>query len=75
MGTWESDAVIYETSIDNNIMFNLWWVEDLTMKTYDAALDLQWTVYVDGTQIYQFTDEDANRECDDTKETSKDDPV
>lgn len=73
MGTWESDAVIYDTSI-NNVMFNLWWVEDLNDEDYDAALDLQWTVYVDGTEIYQFTDEDENRECDEDQGASKDDP-
>ena len=56
MGTWESDGVNYDTTI-NNVMFNLWWVEDLNDEDYDAALDLQWTVFVDGTEIYQFTDE------------------
>ena len=46
MGTWESDPVIYETSV-SNVMFNLWWVEDTSEEDSDAALDLQWTVYVD----------------------------
>ena len=73
MGTWESDSVNYDTQI-SNIMFNLWWVEDTNEEDYDAALDLQWTVYVDGTEIYQFTDEDANRECDDSQGASKEDP-
>ena len=73
MGTWESDPVIYETSV-SNVMFNLWWVEDTSEEDYDAALDLQWTVYVDGNEIYQFTDEDANRECDDTQGASKEEP-
>lgn len=72
MGTWESDAVIYDTSIDN-VIFNLWWVEDLSDEDYDAALDLQWTVYVDGTEIYQFTDE-SGQECDEDQGASKDDP-
>ena len=62
MGTWESDAVIYDTSIDN-VMFNLWWVEDLNDEDYDAALDLQSAVYVDGTEIYKIKEEDDNREC------------
>ena len=73
MGTWESDSVKYDTQI-SNIMFNLWWVEDTNEEDYNAALDLQWTVYVDGTEIYQFTDEDENRECDDSQGASKDDP-
>ena len=73
MGTWEADAVNYDTKI-SNIMFNLWWVEDTNEEDYDAALDLRWTVYVDGTEIYQFTDEDSNRECDDSQGASKDDP-
>ncbi|MDG1544848.1 MAG: hypothetical protein P8R32_01170 [Candidatus Poseidoniia archaeon] len=73
MGTWESDSVNYDTKI-SNIMFNLWWVEDTNEEDYDAALDLQWTVYVDGTEIYQFTDENENRECDDTQGASKDEP-
>ena len=73
MGTWESDPVNYDTEI-NNIMFNLWWVEDTSEEDYDAALDLQWTVYIDGNEIYQFTDEDANRECDDSQGASKDEP-
>ena len=73
MGTWESDAVIFDTSIDN-IMFNLWWVEDLNDEDYDAALDLQWTIFVDGSQVYQFTDEDSNRECDEDQGASRDDP-
>ena len=73
MGTWESDPVIYETSV-SNVMFNLWWVEDTSEEDYDAALDLQWTVFVDGNEIYQFTDEDANRECDDTQGASKEEP-
>ena len=73
MGTWESDSVNYDTQI-SNIMFNLWWVEDTNEEDYDAALDLQWTVYVDGTEIYQFTDEDANRECDDSQGASREDP-
>ena len=73
MGTWESDSVNYDTQI-NNIVFNLWWVEDTNEEDYDAALDLQWTVYVDGTEVYQFTDEDENRECDDTQSASRDEP-
>ncbi|MFL2943953.1 MAG: hypothetical protein ACJZ2J_01300 [Candidatus Poseidoniales archaeon] len=73
MGTWESDSVSYDISL-NNVMFNLWWVEDLNDEDYDAALDLQWTVYVDGTEIYQFTDEDENRECDADQGASKDEP-
>tara|TARA_B100001989_G_scaffold145868_1_gene103890 strand:+ start:1571 stop:2665 length:1095 start_codon:yes stop_codon:yes gene_type:complete len=73
MGTWESDAVIFDTSIDN-IMFNLWWVEDLNDEDYDAALDLQWTIFVDGSQVYQFTDEDSNRECDEDQGASRDEP-
>ena len=44
MGTWESDSVKYDTQI-SNIMFNLWWVEDTNEEDYNAALDLQWTVY------------------------------
>ena len=73
MGTWESDSVNYDISI-NSVMFNLWWVEDLNDEDYDAALDLQWTVYVDGTEIYQFTDENENRECDEDQGASKDEP-
>jgi len=73
MGTWESDSVNYDISL-NSVMFNLWWVEDLNDEDYDAALDLQWTVYVDGTEIYQFTDEDENRECDEDQGASKDEP-
>jgi len=72
MGTWEGDAVKYDTTIDS-VMFNLWWVEDLNDEDYDAALDLQWTVFVDGTEIYQFTDE-SGQECDDDQGASKDDP-
>ncbi len=72
MGTWESDGVNYDTTI-NSVMFNLWWVEDLNDEDYDAALDLQWTVFVDGTEIYQFTDE-SGQECDEDQGASKDDP-
>tara|TARA_B100000676_G_scaffold301895_1_gene349747 strand:- start:1287 stop:2381 length:1095 start_codon:yes stop_codon:yes gene_type:complete len=73
MGTWESDSVNYDITI-NNVMFNLWWVEDLNDEDYDAALDLQWTVYIDGTEVYQFTDENGNRECDEDQGASKDEP-
>ena len=72
MGTWESEAVNFDTKIDN-VMFNLWWVEDLNDEDYDAALDLQWTVFVDGVEIYQFTDE-SGEECDEDQGANRDDP-
>ena len=72
MGTWESEAVNFDTTIDN-VVFNLWWVEDLNDEDYDAALDLQWTIFVDGVEIYQFTDE-SGEECDEDQGASRDDP-
>ena len=47
MGTWESDAVIFDTR-SSNVMFNLWWEKILTMRTMTQLLDLQWTIFVDG---------------------------
>ena len=69
MGEWQSDKVIFDVTL-NNVIFNLWWVEDPDDTDYDAALDLRWTVFVEGVEIFQFTDEDENREC----EKSRDNP-
>ncbi len=66
MGTWESDKVRFDVTM-NNVVFNLWWVEDPDDTDYDAALDLQWTVFVDGSEIFQYTDEQG-RACEETRD-------
>jgi len=66
MGEWESDKVLFDVAI-NNPIFNLWWVEDPDDTDYDAALDLRWTVFVDGSEIFQLTDEQG-RACEETRD-------
>jgi hypothetical protein len=66
MGEWESDAVLFDITL-SNVVFNLWWVEDPDDTDYDAALDLRWTIYLDGNEIYQFTDEEG-RTCEETRD-------
>jgi len=77
MGTWESDAVKYDISI-NNAAFNLWWSEDTNDENYDAQLELIWTIYLDGTQIFeeQFGEVDDGYSCVDSNgnDRGKDDP-
>ncbi len=66
MGEWESDKVLFDVTL-SDIVFNLWWVEDPDDTDYDAALDLRWTIYLDGSEIYQFTDEEGYT-CEQTRE-------
>ena len=77
MGTWESDPVAYDVTISNP-HFNLWWSEDTNDESYEAELELIWTVYVDGTQIFQeqFGEVDNGYECEDNNgnDRQKDDP-
>ena len=77
MGVWESDPVGYEVTI-TSVMFNLWWVEDPDDEDYDANLELRWTVFLDGEQIFQYEDneddndgdeyEDGTGPCDQTRD-------
>ena len=77
MGIWESDSVDYEITISNP-HFNLWWAEDTNDESYEAELELIWTVYVDGTQIFQeqFGEVDDGYECEDNNgnDRQKEDP-
>jgi len=77
MGTWESDAAKYSTSL-SNVVFNLWWSEDTSDENYNAELELIWTIYVDGTQIFeeQFGEVDDGYSCVDAQgdDREKDDP-
>jgi len=66
MGEWQSDKVLFDVTL-NNVIFNLWWVEDPDDTDYDAALDLRWTVFVEGIEIFQFTDEQG-RACEETRD-------
>ena len=66
MGEWQSDNVLFDVTL-NNVIFNLWWVEDPDDTDYDAALDLRWTVFVEGVEIFQFTDEQG-RACEETRD-------
>lgn len=77
MGTWESDPISHEVTI-NSVMFNLWWVEDPDDEDYEANLELRWTVFLDGEQIFQYEDneddndgdeyEDGTGPCDQTRD-------
>ena len=77
MGMWESDPVGYEVTI-TSVMFNLWWVEDPDDEDYAANLELRWTVFLDGEQIFQYEDneddndgdeyEDGTGPCDQTRD-------
>ena len=59
MGTWESDASLYDVTL-SDVVFNLWWVEDPNDENYEANLELRWTIFLDGQQIFQYEDnEDA----------------
>ena len=77
MGTWESDPVSYDIIIDNP-HFNLWWSEDTNDESYEAEMELIWTVYVDGAQIFQeqFGDTNDGYECEDNggNDRQKEDP-
>ena len=77
MGIWESDSVAYDVTISNP-HFNLWWSEDTNDESYEAELELIWTVYVDGTQVFQeqFGEVDNGYECEDNSgnDRQKDDP-
>ena len=64
MGTWESDPVGHEVTI-SNVMFNLWWVEDPDDEDYEANLELRWTVFLDGEQIFQYEDNEDDNDGDD----------
>ena len=64
MGTWESDPVGHEVTI-SNVMFNLWWVEDPDDEDYEANLELRWTVFLDGEQIFQYEDNEDDHDGDD----------
>ena len=66
MGEWESDKVLFDITL-SEIVFNLWWVEDPDDTDYDAALDLRWTIYLDGSEIYQYTDEEGYA-CEQTRD-------
>ena len=66
MGEWESDSVLFDIAL-SDAMFNLWWVEDPDDTDYDAALDLRWTLYLDGNEIFQFTDEEGYT-CEETRD-------
>ena len=66
MGEWQSDTVLFDITL-NNVIFNLWWVEDPDDTDYDAALDLRWTVFVEGVEIFQYTDEQG-RACEETRD-------
>jgi len=63
MGTWESDPVDYEVTI-SSVMFNLWWVEDPDDEDYEANLELRWTVFLDGEQIFQYEDNEDDNDGD-----------
>jgi len=64
MGTWESDSINYEIKI-TDVMFNLWWVEDPDDEDYAANLELRWTVFLDGEQIFQYEDNEDDNDNDD----------
>ena len=64
MGTWESDPVGYDVTI-SSVMFNLWWVEDPDDEDYEANLELRWTVFLDGEQIFQYEDNEDDNDGDD----------
>ena len=64
MGIWESDSINYEIKI-TDVMFNLWWVEDPDDEDYAANLELRWTVFLDGEQIFQYEDNEDDNDNDD----------
>ena len=64
MGIWESDSISYEIKI-TEVMFNLWWVEDPDDEDYAANLELRWTVFLDGEQIFQYEDNEDDHDGDD----------
>jgi hypothetical protein len=63
MGTWESDASLYDVTI-SDVVFNLWWVEDPNDEEYDANLELRWTLFLDGQQIFQYEDNEDDNDDD-----------
>ena len=64
MGVWESDPVGHEITI-SDVMFSLWWVEDPDDEDYAANLELRWTVFLDGEQIFQYEDNEDDHDGDD----------
>ena len=64
MGVWESDPVAHEITI-RDVMFSLWWVEDPDDEDYAANLELRWTVFLDGEQIFQYEDNEDDHDSDD----------
>ena len=64
MGTWESDASLYDVTL-SDVVFNLWWVEDPNDENYDANLELRWTIFLDGQQIFQYEDNEDDNDGDD----------
>ncbi|HJO28169.1 MAG TPA: hypothetical protein QF708_01970, partial [Candidatus Poseidoniia archaeon] len=64
MGTWESDASLYDVTI-SDVVFNLWWVEDPNDENYEANLELRWTIFLDGQQIFQYEDNEDDNNGDD----------
>ena len=64
MGVWESDPVGHEITI-SDVMFSLWWVDDPDDEDYAANLELRWTVFLDGEQIFQYEDNEDDHDGDD----------
>jgi len=64
MGVWESDPIGHEITI-SDVMFSLWWVEDPDDEDYAANLELRWTVFLDGEQIFQYEDNEDDHDGDD----------
>jgi len=63
MGTWESDAALYDVTL-SDVVFNLWWVEDPNDENYDANLELRWTIFLDGQQVFQYEDNEDDNDGD-----------
>ena len=63
MGTWESEASQYDVTL-NDVVFNLWWVEDPNDEEYDTNLELRWTIFLDGQQIFQYEDNEDDHDGD-----------
>ena len=64
MGVWESNPIGHEITI-SDVMFSLWWVEDPDDEDYAANLELRWTVFLDGEQIFQYEDNEDDHDGDD----------
>lgn len=54
-GTWTAKPVRYDITL-KELKVNLWWVEDPSDKNFDARMELNWTIYIDGAKVHNLSE-------------------